>query len=84
MDTNTGQSPGYKAQSLWPRNSPNEEVRGYGAPTGAEPMEQWMDGWTVDCSSQLSQTVQAGWIISGRRVRSLVDSAVLCTDKITK
>ena len=35
MDTNTGES----------RNSPSEEVRGHWAPTGTEPMEQWMDGW---------------------------------------
>src|SRR6218665_1565319 len=27
--------------SLWPRNSPSEEVRGHWDPRGAEPMERW-------------------------------------------
>src|SRR6218665_916021 len=45
MDTNTGESPGYQSQSLWPRNSPSEEVRGHWVPTGAELMERWTDGW---------------------------------------
>ena len=26
-------------------NSPSEEVMEHWTPTGAEPMEQWMDGW---------------------------------------
>ena len=50
MDTNTGESPGYQSQPLYPRNSPSEEVRGHWAPMGAEPMEQWMDGWNL-CST---------------------------------
>ncbi len=44
MDTNTGGSPGYQSQSQQPGNSPSEEVRGHWTPTGAEPMDQWMDG----------------------------------------
>src|SRR6218665_1730662 len=53
MATNTGDSPGYQSQSLEPRNSPSEEVRGHWAPTGAEPMERWMHGWTVASRNSL-------------------------------
>ena len=45
MHTNTGESPGHKNQSQSPGNSTSEEVRRHWTPTGAEPMEQWMDGW---------------------------------------
>ena len=47
MDTNTGESPRYQSQSVETRNSHSEEVRGHWAPTGAEPMERLMDGWTT-------------------------------------
>jgi|SRR6218665_3721516 len=40
MDTNMGES---QRQSLEPRNSISEELRGHWAPTGAEPMERWME-----------------------------------------
>ena len=37
-------------------NSPSEEVRGQWTPTGAEPMEQWMDGWQpVECEHFFSR-----------------------------
>ena len=51
MDTNTDEIPGHYSQSQQLGSSPKEEEMGHWTPTGAEPMDQWMDGWNTSTAS---------------------------------
>ena len=91
METNTGECPGYifQSQSQQRGNSPCEEVRGEGEGTlshwtptctGAEPTEQWMDGYKAKHMHELFIHSEAKFIhrMSCDKVTLLLDQRTNC------